>query len=205
MRPAETPVLGFAAFSDTGKTTLLENLLPLLAGHGLRVGVIKQTHHRFDVDTPGKDSYRLRKAGARRVLVASRLRWALMVENDPPEEPRLESLLARIDTTRVDLVLVEGFKHERFPKIELHRPSLGKPLLFPGDPTIIAVACDAPLPVETDLPVLDINNPGEVASFILERFLVTWPAARGRDPATAGREGVDKNLQRQTGNRRNPR
>lgn len=165
------PVLGFAAFSGTGKTTLLIKLLPMLKARGLRIGMIKHAHHSFDIDHPGKDSYELRKAGAEQMLIASRIRWALMVETDPPTEPRLQDLLPRLDQATLDLILVEGFKHERFPKIELHRPNLGHPLLFPEDDSIIAVACDAPLPVRTSLPVLDLNDPGQIADFILTRFL----------------------------------
>lgn len=172
LNQARVPVLGFAAYSGAGKTTLLVKLLALFQARGLRVGVIKHAHHDFDVDHPGKDSYELRKAGAGRVLVASRRRWALMVENEPPAEPRLDDLLGRLDQSVLDLVLVEGFRHETFPKIELHRPSLGHPALYTDDASIIAVACDAPLPVATRLPVLDINRPEQIADFITGRFLV---------------------------------
>lgn len=165
------PVLGIAAFSGTGKTTLLTKLLPILKSHGLRIGMIKHAHHTFEVDHPGKDSYELRKAGAEQMLIASRNRWALMVETIPEAEPQLQALLPHLDPNTLDLILVEGFKHERFPKIELHRPSLGHPLLFPGDETVVAVACDAPLPVRTSLPVLDLNDPGQIADFILTRFM----------------------------------
>lgn len=165
------PVLGFAAFSGTGKTILLTKLLPILKAHGLRIGMIKHAHHSFDIDRPGKDSCELRKAGAEQMLIASRNRWALMVEADPPAEPQLQALLPHLDQNALDLILVEGFKHERFPKIELHRPSLGHPLLFPEDDTVIAIACDAPLPVRTSLPVLDLNDPGQIANFILTRFM----------------------------------
>jgi molybdopterin-guanine dinucleotide biosynthesis protein B len=164
---ARIPVLGFAAFSGTGKTTLLCNLLPLLRSEGLRIGMVKHAHHSFEVDHPGKDSYELRKAGASQMLVASRQRWALMVETASEAEPRLGDLLARLDQSELDLVLVEGFKREQFPKIELHRSTLGYPLLFPQDPEVIAIATDAPLGVEADLPVLDINVPWQIAQFVL--------------------------------------
>jgi molybdopterin-guanine dinucleotide biosynthesis protein MobB len=160
------PVLGFAALSGTGKTTLLVRLLPLLTGRGLRVGVIKHAHHRFDIDQPGKDSYELRKAGAAQMLVASDLRWALMVENQEPEEPRLADLIARLDPSMLDLILVEGFKHEAFPKIEVYRPSLGHSPLFTHDETIIAVATDAPLEPEPRIPVLDLNDAEQITDFI---------------------------------------
>lgn len=169
------PVLGIAAFSGTGKTTLLTKLLPILRGHGLRIGVIKHAHHSFEVDKPGKDSYELRKAGAEQMLIASRNRWALMVETDPPAEPMLQPLLLQLDQNALDIILVEGFKHERFPKIELYRPSLGHPLLFPEDDTVIAVASDAALPIKTSLPVLDLNSPEQIARFILVHVMNRRP------------------------------
>jgi len=166
------PILGFVAYSGTGKTTLLLKIIPLLKAKGLRIGMIKHTHHKkFDIDHPGKDSYRLRQAGADHMLVASRKRWALMVEmDDKPEEPDLEQLLAHLDQNKLDLILVEGFKHERFPKIEVHRPSLNHPR-FRFDPSIIAIASDAPPAEPTDLPVLDMNHPEQIVAFIEERLL----------------------------------
>lgn len=163
------PVLGLAAWSGTGKTTLLAALIPLLRAQGLRPALIKHAHHRFDVDHPGKDSHVLRQAGAEQVLVASRHRMALMVESPAPREPRLEELLRHLDPGRTDLVLVEGFREEpRLPKIELHRASLGRPLLHPEDPHILAVASDAPGSLETPLPVLNLNAPQAIARFILD-------------------------------------
>jgi molybdopterin-guanine dinucleotide biosynthesis protein MobB len=161
------PVLGMAAYSGTGKTTLLTRLIPLLKAEGLRIGVIKHAHHKVDVDRPGKDSYELRKAGAGQVLLATARRWVLMVEEAADDDPDLQIMLGRLDLTRLDLILVEGFRHVAYPKIELHRPSMGKPLLFPGDPSIIAVAADAGLPVSTELPLLDINQPAMIRDFIL--------------------------------------
>ncbi|HHB13482.1 MAG TPA: molybdopterin-guanine dinucleotide biosynthesis protein B [Chromatiales bacterium] len=168
LRNAKVPVLGIAAYSGTGKTTLLRSVLPELRARGLRVGLVKHAHHKFEIDHPGKDSYRLRKAGANRVLVASAKLRALVEETDLAGDPRLDDLLAGLPQDDLDLILVEGFKHERFPKIELHRPALGKPLLFPKDPCVIAVATDAPLPVTCTLPVLDLNAPGAVSAFILD-------------------------------------
>jgi molybdopterin-guanine dinucleotide biosynthesis protein MobB len=160
------PVLGFAAFSGTGKTTLLKQLIPLLATQGVRVGVIKHAHHNFDIDQPGKDSYELRKAGARQMLVASARRWALMTENDVAGEPSLDALVKRLDPESIDMVLVEGYKHIPFARIELHRPALGHPLLYPDDSNIIAVAADAPID-SAGLPLLDLNDAAAVTAFVL--------------------------------------
>ena len=160
------PVLGFAAWSGTGKTTLLERLLPLLREPGLRIGLIKHAHHDFDIDRPGKDSHRLRHAGAGQVLIASGRRWALMTETPDRGEAELAELIPRLDREALDLILVEGFRHERFPKLELHRAASAKPLLYPDDDSIIAVLSDTPL--EMDLPQLDINDFPAVAAFILE-------------------------------------
>ena len=162
------PVLGFAAFSGTGKTTLLEKLIPQLTARGIRIGMVKHAHHAFDIDKPGKDSYRLRKAGAQQVLIASSQRQALMTENTTRQEPRLDALITRLDLDNIDLVLVEGFKHVPFPKIELHRQALGKTLLYPEDPDIIAVASDH-LADCGELPSLDINDTAAIAAFI-----ITW-------------------------------
>lgn len=161
------PILGFAAFSGTGKTTLLEKLVPQLVEQGIRIAMVKHAHHAFDVDTPGKDSFRLRKAGAQQMLIASSQRMALMTENTVPQEPRLDDLIGRLELEAVDLVLVEGFKHVPFPKIELHREALGKTLLFPDDPAIIAIACDHPVDAGT-LPTLDINDTASITAFIID-------------------------------------
>lgn len=160
----DPPVLGFAAYSGTGKTTLLTRVLPILRAKGLRIGMVKHAHHQFDIDTPGKDSYELRKAGAEQMLIASRNRWALMSENREPGEPRLAELLRQLDRQRLDLVLVEGFKQVPFPKIELYRSQTGRAPLFPADPSIVAIASDQSL--ETQLPLLDLNDPAAVAEFV---------------------------------------
>jgi molybdopterin-guanine dinucleotide biosynthesis protein B len=137
-------VIGLAGWSGAGKTTLLRQLIPLLSGRGLQVSTLKHAHHSFDVDQPGKDSWEHRQAGAKEVLVASTARWALMHELRANAEPTLPELLAHMSP--VDLVLVEGFKRERHPKIEIHRVANAKPLLYPDDTTIIAIASDMALP-----------------------------------------------------------
>jgi molybdopterin-guanine dinucleotide biosynthesis protein MobB len=162
------PVIGFAAYSGTGKTTLLKQLIPLLRDQGIRSGVIKHAHHEVEFDVPGKDSYILRKAGAGQVLLASARRWALMGEQTESREPELPELLQRMHLSELDLVLVEGFRHLPFPKIELHRPALGKPLLCDQDPNIIAVASDEAVELPRSLPRLDLNDIEGVASFVRE-------------------------------------
>ena len=166
------PVLGFAAYSGTGKTTLLTRLIPLLSSRGINIAVVKHAHHEFDTDQPGKDSYELRKAGATQMLVASSRRSALIVERKQESEPRLVEVLPQLDTSELDLVLVEGFKAETFNKIELHRPAMGRPLRCTEDSNIVAVASDAPLPQVTHVPVLDLNNPDDIADFILELLAI---------------------------------
>ncbi len=156
-------VIGFAGYSGAGKTTLIEQLIPRFVARGLRVSLIKHAHHLFDVDKPGKDSYRHREAGATEVMITSGHRWALMHELRGAPEPSLHEQLARFSPC--DLVLVEGFKHAPIPKIEVCRPGLGKPMLYPDDPDIIAVAADAA--IETRLPVLDLNRPDDIAEFVL--------------------------------------
>jgi molybdopterin-guanine dinucleotide biosynthesis protein B len=158
------PILGFVAFSGTGKTTLLTRVIPLLREAGLRVALIKHAHHQFDIDTPGKDSYRLRQAGAEHVMIASRGRWVWMAETPGQREARLDEMLARLGELDVDLILIEGFKHERYPKIELRRSELDNPRL-----DIIAVASDGPLEPPTQLPQLDLNDPAAIATFIVDR------------------------------------
>ena len=137
-------VLGIAGYSGAGKTTLLEKLIPLLRADGAKISLIKHAHHGFDVDQPGKDSYRHRRAGAGEVLVASDVRWALMHENASAQEPQLQELLSRLSAC--DLVLVEGWKRDPIPKIEVHRADNGKPWLYPDDENILAVASDVPPP-----------------------------------------------------------
>lgn len=168
---AETPVLGIAGFSGSGKTTLLQKLIPALKQHGLSVGLIKHGHHNFDIDKPGKDSYVLRKAGASPVMLVSSRRRAMITEFLQEREPVLQEELDHFDCTGLDLVLVEGFKREAFPKIELHRPQTGHPNLFPEDPSIIALATDMRPSQPVSVPVLDLNRPENICRFILEDFL----------------------------------
>jgi molybdopterin-guanine dinucleotide biosynthesis protein B len=167
-------VLGVAGWSGAGKTTLIVALLPRLAALGLRVSTIKHAHHGFDIDRPGKDSFRHREAGAREVLVVSGMRWALLHELDGPEPP-LPDLLARL--APVDLVLVEGFKTSPGAKLEVHRPALGQPPLWPGRPEVLAVASDAPLP-GCDRPVLPLADADDIAAWVVAT-LPRLPAGAG--------------------------
>lgn len=160
------PILGFAAYSGTGKTTLLEALLPKLTEAGLRIGMLKHAHHNFDVDQPGKDSHRLRKAGASQMLISSRNRFALMTET-PESESEFDYLLTRFDEDRLDVVLVEGCKNIAFPKIELHREEVGKPWLYPNDENIIAIASDSG-ELDSELPQMNINDLEAIAQFVIE-------------------------------------
>ena len=155
-------VFGLTGWSGSGKTTLLTELLPLLIAGGLTVSTIKHAHHGFDLDQPGKDSWRHRSAGAREVMISSGRRWALMHELDGPE-PALPELIARLSP--VDLVLVEGFKSNPHPKIEVHRPGLGRPPIWPGRDDIVAIAADAP--VDADRTVLPLNDPAAIAGWTL--------------------------------------
>ena len=161
-------VIGLAGWSGAGKTTLIVKLLPALKAHGLTVSTVKHAHHQFDVDQPGKDSFLHREAGAREVLVASGTRWALMHELRGEPEPDLCDLLARL--SGCDLVLVEGFKRDAHPKIEVHRVGNAKPFLFPNDPSIVALASDAPPPFGP-LPRVHLDNIEAIAAFVLKHAL----------------------------------
>ncbi|MET4045545.1 molybdopterin-guanine dinucleotide biosynthesis protein B [Bradyrhizobium sp. RT6a] len=156
-------VIGLAGWSGAGKTTLLTRLIPHFNALGLRVSVIKHAHHRFDVDVPGKDSWRHREAGAAEVLVASSNRWALMHELRGAMEPRLPELLSKLSA--VDLVVVEGFKREPHRKIEVHRAANDKPLLFPDDPGIFGIAAD--VAIETRLPTVHLDDIAAAAELLL--------------------------------------
>jgi len=165
------PLLAVVGWSGTGKTTLLQKLRPILSSQGIRSGLIKHTHHQMDVDTPGKDSYLLRKAGANQVIVASSQRWALMCETPDEEQIDLSYLVSRMDNSLLDLVLVEGFKNEAVPKIVLWRAGIKGGVEDLLDEQVIAVASDRTL--RLSVPVLDLNQPVAIASFIAE-----WLKAR---------------------------
>jgi molybdopterin-guanine dinucleotide biosynthesis protein MobB len=168
---ASVPILGFSAYSGTGKTTLLRQIIPALKARGLRVSVIKHAHHHFDLDFPGKDSYELRKSGAHQTVICTTTRMATITEFAAPvDEPDLHQIIASLDSTRVDIILVEGYKDIRFPKIELHRAQLAKPYLYTNDDSVIAIACDSPPPADTKIPVLDINDVEAIARFVYEDF-----------------------------------
>ena len=156
-------VFGFAAWSGSGKTTLIEQLIPRFTARRLRVSVIKHVHHDFDVDRPGKDSFRHREAGAHEVLVGSDVRWALMHELRGAPEPTLGHLVSRLSAC--DIVLVEGFRRQAFPKIEVHRQAAGGDWLHPGDPSIVAIASDAK--PSTQLPVFALEDYDAMVDFIL--------------------------------------
>jgi molybdopterin-guanine dinucleotide biosynthesis protein B len=157
-------VIGIVGWSGSGKTSLLVELLPLLRGMGLTVSTMKHAHHPFDLDRPGKDSFRHREAGASEVMVVAASRWVLMHEYREEAEPSIESLIERM--TPVDLLLIEGFKTHPHPKLEIHRESEGRPLLCTEDRDIVAVASDTRLP-NLEIPCLDLNDPQAIAGFIL--------------------------------------
>ena len=164
MMHGSAALFGLAGWSGSGKTTLAEQLITELTAQGLTMATIKHAHHEFDADTPGKDSWRHRQAGAAQVLVSSAIRSAYFVEHQAAE-PTLDQLLDRLQPC--DLVLIEGFKREAVPKLEIFRPSVGKPHLWPDDPQIIAVASDYQLP-DCPLPVLNLNDIPAIAAFVRE-------------------------------------
>ena len=156
-------IIGLAGWSGSGKTTLLTKLIPGLVARGLTVSTVKHAHHAFDVDQPGKDSHTHRMAGASEVLIGSAARWALVHELRGAAEPTLRELLGKL--TRVDLVIVEGYKREPHPKLEVHRASVRKPLLHPDDPHIVAIASDQPVPA--GVPVVALDNVEAIADIML--------------------------------------
>lgn len=160
------PILAIVGWSGTGKTTLLQQVIPILGDKGIRAGLIKHTHHQMDVDTPGKDSYLLRKAGASQVILASSERWALMCETPEKQSINLPYLLSRMDHATLEVVLVEGFKDEPVPKIVLWRAGIKGGIEERLDEQVIAVASDQKLTL--NVPVLDINRPDSVADFIAD-------------------------------------
>lgn len=159
---AHVKVFGFAGWSGSGKTALIERLIPLLTAGGLEVSLIKHAHHKFDVDVAGKDSYRHRQAGCREVLVSSSVRWAHMHELRGAAEPTLQQLIERISPC--DLLLVEGFKREAIPKMEVYRRDNAKPALHPDDASIVAIAADCRF--EAALPQFDLNEASRIAEFV---------------------------------------
>jgi molybdopterin-guanine dinucleotide biosynthesis adapter protein len=177
-------VLGIVGWSGSGKTTLIIRLIPELTKRGLRVATLKHAHHAFDVDVPGKDSYEHRKAGASEVIVSSARRWVQMHELGGSVEATLAELLRRLSPC--DLVLVEGFKGEKHPKLEVFRPSVGKPLLQPGDQRILAIASDQRIPT-AGVPVVDLNDTPQVADAI-ERYAEPLEAVLGALEKPVGNE-----------------
>jgi len=171
-------VIGFCGRSGSGKTTLIERLIPVLRAAGLRVSVLKHAHHAFDIDHPGKDSYRHRQAGAFETVIASSRRLAFVREYEVETDTSVHQMLAELSTC--DWALVEGFKHADLPKIEVWRAQTGHPVQYPVDPFIVAVATDDParLPERTGLPLLDIDDAAAVATFLLsdpDRYEYTFP------------------------------
>ena len=158
-------VYGIIGYKNAGKTSLVERLVTEITGRGFSVSTVKHAHHAFDLDQPGKDTFRHRQAGARQVMLSTGTRWVLMTELRGADEPDLAELLARMDP--VDLVLIEGYKRDRHPKVEVHRAVTGHPLIAPGDETVRAVASDSL--VSAGVPLLDLNDTGAVADFILRQ------------------------------------
>lgn len=167
----ERKAIGFIGYSNSGKTTLIEKLIPRFRARGLSVSAIKNAHHGFDMDRPGKDSYRYREAGAGQVLISTLERWALLTET-PEGHASLEDLLAQL--APCDLVIIEGFKSEgRIPRIEVRRSGVTDPPIYPNDPNVIAVAADCA--VDCELPVLDLNDADKIAAFITQRLALPAP------------------------------
>lgn len=162
-------VVGFAGYSGSGKTTLVEQVIPALKLRGLRVSVVKHAHHKFDIDHPGKDTHRHREAGAFEVVVASDRRMALIREYEREAPPKVHHLLAQL-WDGVDWVLVEGFKQSDLLKVEVWRAEAGQPIRYPDDEFIVAIATDDPagLPVPTQRPLLDVNDPDAVAQWLVD-------------------------------------
>jgi molybdopterin-guanine dinucleotide biosynthesis protein B len=188
-------VIGLAGWSGSGKTTLLVRAIPRLTARGLRVSTLKHAHHTFDVDQPGKDSYEHRAAGATEVLVGAASRWALVHELRDEDEPDLRTLLQRLSP--VDLVVVEGYKRETHPKLEVFRAAVGKPLLHPGDPHIVAIAADTALP-QARVPVIPLDDVERIVDAMLKHaapidallsISSPSPAATLTLPRLRGREG----------------
>ncbi len=170
MCSTKLPVIGFAAFSGTGKTTLVSNIIPLLRNRSLKIGILKHAHHNFVIDQPGKDSHEFRKAGAQQVLIASKHRIAWVKEKEKQEEPELMETLQFFASQKLDLVIVEGFKKAPFTKIEVHRSKIKRPLLAKKDPHVIAIATDSPDKVDLDRTILNLEDYEGIAEFIMRRM-----------------------------------
>ena len=164
-------LIGLAGWSGSGKTTLLAKLIPVLIARGRTVSTLKHAHHEFDIDKPGKDSHTHRLAGAKEVLISSARRWALMHELRDEPEPSLRELLTHLSP--VDLVIVEGYKTQSHPKLEVHRASVGKPLLYPNDPHVVAIASDT-RPANLSLPFADLNDIEAIADLV-DELARPWP------------------------------
>jgi molybdopterin-guanine dinucleotide biosynthesis protein B len=167
-------IVGLAGWSGSGKTTLIKKLIPCLTGRGITVSTLKHAHHGFDLDQPGKDSFFHRAAGATEVIISSSKRWAILHELRDEPEWDLRDLVAKMSP--VDLVLVEGFKRDAFPKLEIHRIANGKPLIHPDDPYIVAIASDATLP-QAKVPVVDLNDIEAIADLLLKHAISVAAAA----------------------------
>jgi molybdopterin-guanine dinucleotide biosynthesis protein MobB len=179
--PAKKPmrIIGLAGWSGSGKTTLVTKLIPRLIARGIKVSTLKHAHHGFDLDQPGKDSFFHRAAGATEVIISSAKRWAILHELREETEWDLGALVAKMSP--VDLVLVEGFKRDNFPKLEIHRAANGKPLIHPEDPHVVAIASDVALP-KAQVPVIDLNDIEAIADLLLQHAvsLTEAVATRGR-------------------------
>lgn len=170
------PILGFVAFSGTGKTTLLSKIIPPLKTKGYRIAVIKHSHHIIEFDKPGKDSYVLRESGADQIVVSSKNRTAVFIEEpDKKEPPQIEDVISQVDTDTLDLIIVEGFKNADIKKIELNRESLGNPYFFTEDENIIAIATDHKIPDGVSIPQLNLNHPQQIAKYIENNWLLNKP------------------------------
>jgi molybdopterin-guanine dinucleotide biosynthesis protein B len=173
-------IIGLAGWSGSGKTTLIKKLIPRLIARGTTVSTLKHAHHGFDLDQPGKDSFFHRAAGATEVIISSARRWAILHELRDAPEWDLGHLVAKMSP--VDLVLVEGFKRDAFPKLEIHRAENGKPLIYPEDPHIVAIASDEPLP-QVSVPVVDLDDVEAIADLLLKHAVPIGAAAATARPA----------------------
>lgn len=171
MQNPSVPILGICGHKKSGKTQLIIELLKHFNERGLHIAIIKHEHEHFHIDQPKHDSFHLREAGAQQVLLTSSQRWALMFERDYAQQPSIEAHIADLHTENLDLVMVEGNSGNTFPKLEVHRPKMCKPLLFPNDSLITAVATDSPLILADEMILLDLNDTKIIADFICEEII----------------------------------